>query len=309
MQAWKATAPSGNKAETERAAEKLRADAALHVRKPKVEGRQIPDGEVLELNLSHCQLQTIDLSPFTKLEKLSLAHNDITTLAGLNLERLTALKALDLRYNKLPMRSRAERAAVMKHLEGLSNMQLLGLSHNDDRVDRRPNQVRKTLFDGMPGGPGGKKNRPGSRGHSRAHSRSVSRDHAAHRRSLSRDSSGGGISPAAAAAVAGAAGDSPTPRHSRNISRDSRGSGSGDDSEAGILAFDEPDSRATVQETAAQRMELHLSPYVASTRNTCNVRAWLCAYVAGSLAGHVARGHSQGRVEVPTRLHRQLPPA
>ena len=283
VEAWKSAhgSSSGQAArDVERQAEKLRADVALHVRKPKLNGQHIPDDQVKELNLSDCMLREIDLGAFVGLEKLSLANNHLKTLDGVNLDRLTNLQVLDLRHNKIPMRTAMERASVMKHIADLPNLQLLGLAHNDDKVDRRPNLARKTLFDGMKLGGGDRR--------TRGHRKSISIDSLGlHRRGISMDSGGdpgtpnsgtngsranGALSPSGASGDEESKGNGPPPRLDTSRPGHAKRGSVGSVDPRMSIDFDAmnnggaatpasgrgtPSRGGKRRETAAQKLELH----------------------------------------------------
>lgn len=91
--AWQAGGLSADEAEH------LRAQIALHVRTPA--GALSRPSTVLTLDLSALELRIVLVSPFAKLQRLSLRGNKLASLAGLGIQSCVQLIALDLRDNLL----------------------------------------------------------------------------------------------------------------------------------------------------------------------------------------------------------------
>jgi hypothetical protein len=118
---------------TEADAEKLRADRALWLRSP----RGVPPGEVRSLDLECMTLRAVDLSGYTGLTALRLRGNALPGLEGLGLQRLTGLRVLDLRDNRLRLRDRAPREAALGVIAALPALVYLGLAGNDEPAGAR----------------------------------------------------------------------------------------------------------------------------------------------------------------------------
>lgn len=113
--------------------EGLRGALALWRRAP----RGVPPGEVKSLDLDCLLLKFIDLTAFTSLTALRLRGNELGVSSGLaevGIGKMTSLRVLDLRGNRLRLKDKAPREAVFAALSGLTQLEYLGLTGNDDNA-------------------------------------------------------------------------------------------------------------------------------------------------------------------------------